>query len=77
MDLSASEKKAALKALGARIETLIQEKFTSKNAFLAESGIYKATLHDITTGKADPQYTTLLRLAKALKVPVEDLVRKP
>lgn len=75
MELSESEKKAALTALGQRIEALIYEKFKNKEQFLAETGFYKANLHEVVTGRVDVQFSTLLRLAKALKVPVEELVK--
>ena len=76
MELSASEKKAALKALGQRIESLIYEKFKNKEQFLAETGFYKANLHEVITGKVDVQFSILIRLAKVLKVPVEVLAEK-
>lgn len=77
MDLPESEKKAALRALGARLESLIYERYKSKDQFLAETGFFKANLHEIITGKVDPQFSTLLRLAKALKVSVGQIVDAP
>lgn len=75
MELTAVEKKAALRALGRRIESLIYEKFKNKERFLAETGFFKANLHEVLTGKVDPRFSTLVRLAKALKVPIEELVK--
>lgn len=74
MELSEKEKSAFLKKLGHRIESLIYQKFGNKKRFLAETGIYKQTLHDITTGERDAHVSTLKRFAIALGVPLKDLV---
>jgi transcriptional regulator with XRE-family HTH domain len=62
-----------LKEFGAHLESLIYKKFKNKGEFLAKSGIYKATLHDITTGKSDPQLTTLKMLSDELGIPIKEL----
>lgn len=75
MDITAAEKKALLKALGKRLEELIYARYKNKEQFLAATGFYKANLHEIITGKVDPQYITLCRLSRALGVTVEELVK--
>jgi DNA-binding Xre family transcriptional regulator len=77
MEVSAAEKKAALKALGQRLEALIYERYKSKEQFLAETGFFKTNLHEVVTGKVDVQFTTLLRLAKALNISVSELIKIP
>lgn len=68
------QKARFLKEFGAHVEKLIYRKFKTKGAFLSESGIYKSTLHDITKGRADPQLSTLWKIARELNVPIRDLL---
>jgi transcriptional regulator with XRE-family HTH domain len=74
MDEEALQKAKFLRELGANVERLIYQKFKTKGAFLAKTGIFKATLHDITTGKADPQILTLWKIAKELNISVKELL---
>ena len=76
MEITPKEKEKLLKDFGVRLEALIYERYKSKDLFLRETRFYKANLHEITTGKVDPQLTTLYRLAKALGITLEELVRK-
>jgi len=73
MDKETLQKQKFLKEFGGSLERLIYRKFQSKDAFLRETGIYKATLHDILIGKVDPQLTTLRRIADGLGVSVREL----
>ncbi|WP_327300353.1 helix-turn-helix transcriptional regulator [Streptomyces goshikiensis] len=42
---------------------------------LAElAGIHRTTLQDTEAGKTDPKFSLLLRLARALRLPVRDLM---
>lgn len=73
MDKDVLQNRKKLKEFGENLEALIYRKFKSKDAFLRETGIFKATLHDILTGKADPQLTTLWRIAEGLNMDIRDL----
>jgi transcriptional regulator with XRE-family HTH domain len=73
MDKETLQKRKRLKEFGEHLEAQIYRKFKSKDAFLRETGIFKATLHDILTGKVDPQLTTLWRIADGLEVSIRDL----
>ena len=75
MELEPGEKEKFLKDFGKNLEALIYERFKSKDQFLSETGFYKANLHEIITGKVDAQLSTIFRLAKALGVSMEELVR--
>jgi len=66
-------KQQFLEDFGTHLEKLIYRKFKSKESFLAETGIFKANLHEILKGKVDPQLTTLWRIAEGLGIPVRDL----
>lgn len=66
-----------LRAFGQRVEALIYTKFKSKEQFLRETGFYAKNLHDILTGRSDPQISTVERLAEALRVDIRDLFPPP
>lgn len=74
MPVRPGDKAALLLSFGTRLESLIYQRYRSKDQFLAVSGFYKANLHGIITGKSDPQLSTLFRLAKALGMSVSDLL---
>ena len=74
MELSEKAKQAFLKKLGHRVERLIYDKFGNKNQFIEETGFYKQTLHDITTGSRDAHIWTLKKLAAALDVPLKAIL---
>ena len=73
MDEEEARKHKFQVTFGAYLEGLIYKKFQSKDAFLRETGIFKATLHDILTGRADVQLSTLWRIAQGLGVTVREL----
>jgi transcriptional regulator with XRE-family HTH domain len=68
MEVPDREKAAFLKEFGQRVESLIYQKYKSKDQFLRETGFYQKTLHDILTGTRDTHISTIQRLAKALGV---------
>jgi len=74
MELSDKAKAAYLKKLGHKVEKLVYDKFGNKKRFIAETGFYKQTLHDITTGARDTHILTLKVLAAHLGVKVQDLL---
>jgi len=76
MELSQKQKEAFLKDFGHGVEALIYKKFKSKEQFLAETGFYKKSLHDILTGGRDTHLSTILKLALALEVLPGDLFPK-
>lgn len=75
MDAEAEAKRRFQEDFGKQLEKLIYRKFKSKEAFLQETGIFKATLHDILKGKVDPQLFTLKKIADGLHVPLSDLFK--
>lgn len=75
MPVLPDDKKKLLLSFGVRLESLIYQRYRSKDRFLAASGFYKANLHGIITGKSDPQLSTLYRLAKALDLTLSELVQ--
>lgn len=66
----------ARKKLGERLEVLIREQgYRSMENFALANGIHKATLHQVLRATADPRLSTLFRLAEALELPLEDLIK--
>lgn len=74
-EIKPGEKEALLKTFGERLEKLIYQRFKSKDQFIGETGFYKANLHEIVTGKVDPQLSTIFRLAKSLGISLEELMK--
>jgi transcriptional regulator with XRE-family HTH domain len=65
---------AALERLGKTIAHLRAELIQADVA--RDAGIDVSTLSDLENGQRNPSYTTLLRLAAALRIPLEDLIRQ-
>lgn len=76
MDSKASHRLLKIrKRLGEKLEALIQERgYPSLESFALANGFHKATVHQVVRAKADPRFSTLVRLADALEIPVEDLI---
>ncbi len=49
----------------------------TQEALALESGLQRKTIHQIESGKSDPQLATLLRIAAAVQVRVVDLLTGP
>lgn len=63
--------------LGKRLAGLIKEKgYPSIENFALSNGMHKATVHQVIKASADPRLSTLLRIADALEVSLDGLVRE-
>ncbi|MBX2828239.1 MAG: helix-turn-helix domain-containing protein [Flavobacteriaceae bacterium] len=62
------------KELGARIKHLREEKDIDQKSFAFECGIGRTQLYMIENGKTNPRLLTLMKIAKALEVPLKKLV---
>lgn len=63
------------KQLGMRLKTLRERKKLSQAALAAKAGITREYVNKLEAGRYDPTVGVLQRLAKALKVPVTELLR--
>lgn len=61
-----------LKALGSRIKAARESRGLSIRDLAELAGINKSQIVRIESGRSDPHYTTLLRIARALEVSVGD-----
>ena len=79
MGVDAKKPNRILKArikLGERVGTLIREHgYPSMESFALANALPKATLHQVLKGIADPRYSTLLRIADALEIPIEEMIK--
>ena len=66
--------KRATYRLGANLEGLRWERGWSQEVLSARAGISRVTISEIECCKVNPQWSTLVALAAALGVKVEDLV---
>ena len=66
-------KKKLLKNFGLHVEKLISKNFESKEAFIRESGIWKANLHEILTGQKDIRFSTIKKIADGFGIPLKKL----
>lgn len=60
--------------LGKKIEELIRKDYPSVENFALSNGMNKSMVLNILKGTSDPQFSTLIRLAEALEVPLVQLV---
>ncbi len=71
--------RAFFERFGQRLRKIILEErgYSSLDAFSIEhhDKITKATLYAICDGKRDMKWSTMLRLAAALRIPLEDLIK--
>lgn len=61
-----------LKVLGSRIKAVRESRGLSIRDLAELAGINKSQIVRIESGRSDPHYTTLLRIARALEVSVGD-----
>lgn len=61
--------------LGDRIRDVRLHRNLTQEVFAEMAGIDRRTLQRIERGTSDPPYSTVVLIADALDVPVEDLVR--
>lgn len=68
--------KKIIKSLGKCLKQLREEKDISLNTFACESKITSATLSRVENGLVDTRFSTLLQYARALEIPLEDILVK-
>lgn len=68
-----NETTQVLKALGKRIAYLRKQKGMNQEDFADVSGKMINTISNIERGLSDPKVTTLMSIAKALDIPIEEL----
>ncbi len=61
--------------LGKNLKRIRTEKGISQGDIVKTSGIDKAMISNIENGKTNPTLATIAKLAKALGVPIEDLIK--
>ncbi|SDD41519.1 helix-turn-helix domain-containing protein [Niabella drilacis] len=64
-----------LKKLGLKIKQLRTEKGLSQNAFGLEVNLEKSNVSRLEAGNVNPKFITLVKVAKALNLPVSELVK--
>lgn len=67
--------KQLLKKLGLKIKQLRTNKGLSQNAFGLEVNMEKSNVSRLEAGNVNPKFTTLVKVAKALNLPVSELVK--
>ncbi len=72
MDLS--DKKKVLRAIGQNIRAIRQRKEMSQQLLASLCGFEKSNMSRIEAGRSNVTILTLLKIAKALKVELKDLV---
>jgi transcriptional regulator with XRE-family HTH domain len=60
-----------------RVEDLVREKYGSLDRFYLETDFSKGHLSQILRGKRSPSLATMVKLARALGVSIEDFFRQP
>lgn len=58
-----------------RIKKLRAEKGWSQEKLAKEAGLAQSFIHAVETGKKSPTMRSLWKIAKALGVPIEELIR--
>ena len=61
--------------LGKNLKRIRTGKGISQGDIVKASGIDKAMISNIENGKTNPTLATIAKLAKALSVPIEDLIK--
>jgi transcriptional regulator with XRE-family HTH domain len=64
-----------IKTMALRLKELRKERGMSQEALAARASISRTYLARLETARQDPTLSTLEKLAKALKVPVEKLLK--
>jgi transcriptional regulator with XRE-family HTH domain len=63
-----------LHKVGMRIQRLREKRELSQEALSKKAGVSRGYLARLETGRHDPSLSTLIKIGKALKVKVSDLV---
>jgi transcriptional regulator with XRE-family HTH domain len=75
MDAYERERAARLKRFGATLRSLRRQKFGSQEAFALEANLNRVHIQYLETGKREPELATLLILAGALEVSLDELAK--
>jgi transcriptional regulator with XRE-family HTH domain len=66
---------APIETMAMRLKTLRKARGVSQEALAKRAGISRTYLARLETARQDPTLSTLEKLAKALKVPIEKLLK--
>lgn len=66
--------KKLIKFLGSYLKSLRESKKKSLNMFAYENDLTTATVSRVENGLVDLKFTTLVKYAKALEIPLEDIL---
>ncbi len=69
-----AKEQQAIKTLGEHIKKVRKSKGYSQDRLYLEAGFSRGTMSRIESGKVNPTYLTLLKIANTLGVPVKKLV---
>lgn len=61
--------------LGRNLKRIRKEKGISQGDIVRKLGMTKSSVSNIENGKTNPTLATIAKLAKALGVPIEDLIK--
>lgn len=70
------EDKQLTKVLGHYLKILREEKGISLNIFAYENDLTTATVSRIENGLVDTKFSTLIKYAKGLEIPLENILQK-
>ena len=68
------DKQELIKVLGHYLKSLREQKGTSLNIFAYENDLTTATVSRIENGLVDTKFSTLLKYAKGLEIPLEHII---
>ena len=64
-----------IKDLGQRLKDLREQKGVSLNIFAYENDLTTATVSRIENGLVDTKFSTLVKYAKGLEIPLEEIIQ--
>lgn len=67
--------KSEAQKLGRNLKRIRKEKGISQGDIVRSLGMDRAFISNIENGKTNPTLATIAKLAKALSVPIEDLIK--
>ncbi len=69
------EEKKLIKVLGNTLKLLREEKGISLNIFAYENDLTTATVSRVENGLVDTKFSTLIKYAKGLEIPLEQILQ--
>lgn len=69
------EEKKLIKVLGNTLKLLREEKGVSLNIFAYENDLTTATVSRVENGLVDTKFSTLIKYAKGLEIPLEQILQ--